>query len=67
MFKLLNQHRFLLEELIRRDFDRKYKGSLFGAAWSILNPLFTLLIMRPFEAHLRLFYFLKIDHTMSGD
>ena len=39
MFKLLNQHRFLLEELIRRDFDRKYKGSLFGAAWSILNPL----------------------------
>lgn len=48
---MLNKHRFLFEELVRRDFDRKYKGSFFGAAWSILNPLITLLIMRVVFGH----------------
>ena len=51
MLQTLKQHRFLLEELIKRDFERKYKGSLFGTAWSVLNPLLTLLIMRVVFGH----------------
>ena len=51
MLSMLKQHRFLLEELVRRDFDKKYKGSYLGAAWSILNPLLTLLIMRVVFGH----------------
>ena len=43
---MLSKHRFLFEELVKRDFDRKYKGSFLGAAWSVLNPLLSLLIMR---------------------
>ena len=51
MLQTLKQHRFLLEELVKRDFDRKYKGSLLGTAWSVLNPLLTLLIMRLVFGH----------------
>ncbi len=51
MFHTIQKHRFLLEELIKRDFDRKYKGTVFGAVWSILNPLLSLLIMRVVFGH----------------
>lgn len=51
MFQTLKKHRFLFEELVRRDFDRKYKGTAFGAVWSILNPLLSLLIMRVVFGH----------------
>ena len=51
MLQTLKKHRFLLGELVKRDFDRKYKGSFFGAAWSVLNPLMTLLIMRVVFGH----------------
>lgn len=51
MLKTIQKHRFLLEELIKRDFDRKYKGALLGAAWSVMNPLLTLLIMRVIFGH----------------
>lgn len=51
MLQTIQKHRFLLEELIKRDFDRKYKGALLGAAWSIVNPLLTLLIMRVVFGH----------------
>ena len=46
MFQKLKQNRFLLEELIKRDFKKKYKRSVLGIAWSILSPLLTLLVMR---------------------
>ena len=59
MLQTLKKHRFLLEELVRRDFDRKYKGSFFGAAWSVLNPLMTLLIMRVVFGH---FFGSTIEH-----
>lgn len=36
---------FLLRELIRRDFIKKYKRTTFGILWSALSPLFLLLIM----------------------
>ena len=48
---MLSKHRFLFEELVKRDFDRKYKGSFLGAAWSVLNPLLSLLIMRVIFGH----------------
>ena len=45
MFNTLKKHRFLLEELIKRDFKKKYKRSILGIGWSILAPLLTLLVM----------------------
>lgn len=36
---------FLFNELVKRDFKKKYKRSVLGAFWSILAPLLTLLIM----------------------
>ncbi|MBQ7534623.1 MAG: ABC transporter permease [Stomatobaculum sp.] len=42
----LKEHQFLFEELVKRDFKQKYKRTALGMAWSILNPLLTLLVMR---------------------
>ena len=42
----LKKHRFLFEELVKRDFKQKYKRTVLGIAWSMLNPLLTLLVMR---------------------
>ena len=38
--------RFLFEELVKRDFKKKYKRTVLGMVWSILSPLLTLLVMR---------------------
>ena len=45
MFKTLKKHQFLLEELVKRDFKKKYKRSILGMGWSILSPLLMLLVM----------------------
>ena len=42
----LKERRFLFEELVKRDFKQKYKRTLLGMGWSVLNPLLTLLVMR---------------------
>lgn len=42
----LRQHRFLFSELVKRDFKKKYKGTVLGMAWSVLSPLLMLLVMR---------------------
>ncbi len=42
----LKNHQFLFEELVKRDFKKKYKRTALGMAWSILSPLLTLLVMR---------------------
>ena len=42
----LKKHQFLFEELVKRDFKQKYKRTTLGMAWSLLNPLLTLLVMR---------------------
>ena len=44
--KELEKHRFLFEELVRRDFKQKYKRTILGMGWSILSPLLTLLVMK---------------------
>ncbi len=40
----LMRYRELLGTLVRRDFELKYKGSVFGVLWSQLNPLLTLAV-----------------------
>ena len=42
----MKERQFLFEELVKRDFKQKYKRTALGMAWSILNPLLTLLVMR---------------------
>lgn len=46
MFQRLSEFSFLFEELTKRDFRKKYKRTILGMMWSVLNPLLTLLIMR---------------------
>ncbi len=43
--KKISRHKFLFEELVKRDFTLKYKRTILGMLWSILSPLCTLLIM----------------------
>ncbi len=33
------QHRFLFEQMVRRELRQKYKGSALGVAWYLINPL----------------------------
>lgn len=46
MIQKLKQHQFLFEELVKRDFKKKYKRTVLGMAWSMLSPLLMLLVMR---------------------
>ncbi|WP_036694797.1 ABC transporter permease [Paenibacillus sp. FSL R7-269] len=39
------KYRYLLIQLVSRDFKVKYKRSLLGVLWSLLNPLMTMLIL----------------------
>lgn len=43
---LFSENRFLFEEVVKRDFKKKYKGTVLGMAWSVLAPLLNLLVMR---------------------
>lgn len=45
-FRRLAEHQFLFEELVKRDFKKKYKRTVLGMAWSVLSPLLMLLVMR---------------------
>ncbi len=46
MFKVIMQYQFLFEELVKRDFKKKYKRTVLGMGWSVLSPLLMLLVMR---------------------
>lgn len=41
----LKKNQFLFEELVKRDFKKKYKRTVLGMGWSILAPLLMLLVM----------------------
>lgn len=45
MIERLLQNRFLFEELVKRDFTKKYKRTVLGMLWSVLGPLMTLAVM----------------------
>lgn len=40
----VKKYRFLMKQLVERDFKTKYKRSVLGVCWSFLNPLLTMLI-----------------------
>lgn len=46
MFAKLRRYQFLFEELVKRDFKKKYKRTVLGMAWSLLSPLLTLLVLK---------------------
>lgn len=46
MLQKLKRHQFLFEELVKRDFKKKYKRTVLGMAWSVLSPLMMLLVMK---------------------
>lgn len=48
----LKQHEFLFEELVKRDFKKKYKRTILGMGWSILSPLVTMVIMNFVFGHI---------------
>ncbi len=45
-FMNLKKHMFLFEELVKRDFKKKYKRTVLGIGWSLLSPLLMLLVMK---------------------
>lgn len=44
-------YQFLFEELVKRDFKKKYKRTVLGMLWSILSPLLMLCIMATIFGH----------------
>lgn len=40
----MKRYRFLIEQLVNRDFKTKYKRSVLGVFWSFLNPLLTMVV-----------------------
>ncbi len=40
----IQKYRFLIRQLVSRDFKTKYKRSVLGMFWSFLNPLLTMLV-----------------------
>lgn len=55
----LKENKFLFEELVKRDFKKKYKRTVLGMLWSILSPLFMLLVMSLVFTH---FFGRNINH-----
>ena len=37
--------RFIVSQLVAKDFKRKYRRSILGVAWSVLNPLLMMMVM----------------------
>ena len=42
--KEIYKYRHMLATLVKQDIDGRYKGSIFGFLWTLLNPLFMLVI-----------------------
>ncbi len=45
MIQKFKKYQFLFEELVKRDFNQKYKRTILGVFWSLLSPLLQLLVM----------------------
>jgi len=46
MLERYKKYKFLFEELVHRDFTKKYKRTALGIGWSVLSPLLQLLVMK---------------------
>ncbi len=44
IFNELKKYKFLINQLVSRDFKTKYKRSFLGVLWSLLNPLLTMTV-----------------------
>lgn len=44
IFIAIEKYKFLISQLVIRDFKSKYKRSVFGVFWSFLNPLLTMTV-----------------------
>ena len=44
VFTAFSRYRFLIKQLVARDFKTKYKRSVLGVLWSFLNPLLTMAV-----------------------
>lgn len=47
----MEKYRFLFEELVKRDFKKKYKRTALGMLWSVLSPLLMLFVMKLVFTH----------------
>lgn len=45
MIFLNESEKFLLEEIVKKNFAAKYKGSMLGILWSVLKPLFIMILL----------------------
>jgi ABC-2 type transport system permease protein len=45
MIMSIYNHSFLFEELVKRDYKKKYKRTVLGMVWSVLSPLLMLCVM----------------------
>ena len=45
IIQVMKRYRFLLEQLVLRDFKVKYKRSFLGVVWSLLYPLLMMGVM----------------------
>ena len=45
MIDIFTKYKFLLKQLVIRDFKVKYKRSVLGIAWSLLNPLLMMSVL----------------------
>lgn len=52
MFKRMVKYKFLFEELVKRDFKKKYKRTVLGMLWSLIAPLLQLGVMALVFTHL---------------
>ena len=47
----VRKHGFLFEELVKRDFKKKYKGTILGIVWIMLAPLMHLAVLNLVFSH----------------
>lgn len=52
MLEQIKSYRFLFEELVKRDFKKKYKRTVLGMLWSVLSPLLNVLVLMMVFTHL---------------
>jgi len=49
---VFNKYRFLLINLVAKDFKLKYRRSMLGVLWSVLNPLLSMLVITAVFQHI---------------
>ena len=45
LVETIKRYKFLFEELVKRDFKKKYKRTVLGMGWSLLSPLLNVLVL----------------------